>query len=151
MESGKSCEGWNKPRALSSETSGALRIRSQESDAGNKTGGKTDDVLGKTDTVLTAYQKVLMAEKKGLRNRLIDEIRTRSDELCDIHKAMILSNAAALDFGAGLTSNILSTVSAVVGGSAAISAAASSVGILGTQVRANFYQNLLAPAVTQMG
>ena len=84
------------------------------------------------------------------RNRLIDTIEERSNEICHIHKAHILSNAAAFNFLTGLTSTVLSGVSSVVGGEAAktiLSAASSSVGVLGAEIRSNFYQNILAPAV----
>lgn len=102
----------------------------------------------------TAYKVVVglmsdPASNYGMiqRNRLIEIIKDRADEICHIHKASILSNAAAFNFATSLTSTILSGVSSAVGGAVALSAASSSVGVLGTEIRANVYQNILAPAV----
>jgi hypothetical protein len=83
------------------------------------------------------------------RNRLIDKIVTRSNEICHIHKAHILANAAVFGFATGLTSSVLSTVATVVGGSAIISAAAASTNALGANINAHFYQNLVAVGIVK--
>lgn len=107
---------------------------------------------------MTAYKYLLTqvnnADTEGgkfERNILILEIERRSNEICHIHKAHILSNASAISFLTGFTSTVLSGVSAVVsGGSAtALSLASSATGTLGSEIRANFYQKILAPAINR--
>lgn len=91
-------------------------------------------------------------EARRLRNRLQQEIFNRSHLICEAHKAKILANKAFYDFTFGVTSTVMSAVSAAVGGEAlktglsTVSAIASSTR---TAIDAEFYQDLLAVSIVR--
>lgn len=95
-----------------------------------------------------AYKKAVNSRTD--RNRLQFDIIRRSNEICEVHQGKILANQAILNFSTGLTSTVLSGISAVLGGETAktaLSTASAAVGATGAEANANFYQNLLATAI----
>ncbi|MDA0996920.1 MAG: hypothetical protein O2944_01785 [Proteobacteria bacterium] len=115
------------------------------------TNGKlTPVLLNAGTTVPTAYKTSLNDTQS--RNRLIDAIIARSNEICKTHKAHILANSALLNFASSVISTILSGASAAVGGEAAktaLSTASASVNATGASIKAEFYQNLLSAAIVR--
>lgn len=87
--------------------------------------------------------------RHAARNRLQDNIRTRSDEMCDFHKNAILANKSVFDLSTSVLSAILGTTSSVVGGGTArfLGAASGAVSSTDAAVTASIYQNLFAAAI----
>ena len=96
----------------------------------------------------TAYQMALLSDKN--RNRLVEVLIQRSNEICKVHKAAILSNSATIGFSGDLIATSLSALSAAftpVDTKTALSTAAAIVGAANSGADANFYQNLYATAI----
>lgn len=103
-----------------------------------------------TDPIQSAYKRA--TGNREDRNRLQQDVIRRSNEICEAHQGRILANHAFINFSTGLTSTVLSGISAALGGEtakSALSTAAAAVGATGAEVNANFYQNLLATAIVR--
>lgn len=89
-------------------------------------------------------------EARALRDQLIVSLLSHSDKICKIHKANIIGNAGAANFGTGLAAAILSSISAIIGqqtAKTALSAAATVVTGGRAMINQHFYANFLAPAI----
>lgn len=105
----------------------------------------------------TAYQRALKAEgsetsedARLARNQLMLAVLRRSEEVCNFHKGAIMATSAATGFTTGFMSAALSTLSSAFTPATtktALSASAAITDAAGTGLRANIYQNVLAPAV----
>jgi len=105
----------------------------------------------------TAYDRALKPragdtkeETRLARNQLMLTIIRRSEVVCNYHKGAIMANSAAADFSTGLLSSVASTLSSAfspVTTKTALSTVSAISSATGTGLRANIYQNVLAPAV----
>lgn len=117
----------------------------------------TADAKGVRPCARTAYDRALKPrvgqtkeETRLARNQLMLTIIRRSEVVCNYHKGAIMANSAAADFSTGLLSSVASTLSSAfspVTTKTALSTVSAISSATGTGLRANVYQNVLAPAV----
>lgn len=84
------------------------------------------------------------------RNKLIREIMSVSDDVCELHKAGIISNSNNWNIATGSVSNVLSGLGSVVGGEstkAALSAGAALSNSTRSLVNQEVYANSLATTI----
>lgn len=89
---------------------------------------------------------------KDGRNKFIRELMSVSDDVCELHKAGIISNSNTWNISSGTISNVLSGLGSVVGGDATKSALAAGAALSNSTrslVNQEIYANSLATTIVR--